>query len=359
MMEVENLAEYRSLLRERSKAPLYHKIKHACMRQPAERRIIAAVLVCLSIGVTFIALKKSFIDSRSTEPILHTDEETLWHYNTSEEREVFLRLWNNANETLLPMIGSYGEQENGKYDQRSELFAHCELILETVKRSLKQCVSLQILPNKCKKLLLMKMKCTKDGIRYRNWDGSCNNLQHSDWGMTGDNFNRWLKATYTDDVSTPRQSVYGGELPPVRYLSNLLFSHKTLPDSDATMLFTHFGLFLDHDIVQVGQTKGNYSSCCKKNPNHRHPSCLRIDISEDDPLYGPLNVTCKGFLRSPPFTGTCPGRREQQNRMTSYIDASDMYGPSHEEGKKLRVRKKGNYFSCILLFISLLPLMSI
>ncbi|GBN32264.1 Peroxidasin [Araneus ventricosus] len=134
------------------------------------------------------------------------------------------------------------------------------------------------------------MKCSKDSIRYRNWDGSCNNLEHTDWGMTGDNFDRWLKATYTDDVSTLRQSVYGGELPPVRYLSNLLFSHKTLPDSNATMLFTHFGLYLDHDMMQTGETKG---------------------------------------------------LREQQNRMTSYIDASSMYGSSHEDGKKLRVLKKG------------------
>ncbi|GBO44093.1 hypothetical protein AVEN_56530-1, partial [Araneus ventricosus] len=59
-------------------------------------------------------------------------------YDTSEEREVFLRLWNNANETLLPMAGSYGKQKNGKYDQRSALFAHCELILEAVRRSLKK-----------------------------------------------------------------------------------------------------------------------------------------------------------------------------------------------------------------------------
>ncbi|CAL1275407.1 unnamed protein product [Larinioides sclopetarius] len=341
MIEVENLEEYRPLLQERRNAPLQHRIKHACNRQTAEIKIIAAVLVCFTIGVTFIALKKSSTDSGSTETILKTDEEVLWHYNNNEEREVFLRLWNNANETLLPMMESYGKSANEKDDDRSKLYAHCELILETVKRSLKHCVSLEILPNKCKKLLSMKFKCKKDGIRYRNWDGSCNNLQHSDWGMTGDKFDRWLRATYTDDVSIPRQSVYGGELPPVRYLSNLLFSHKTLPDSNATTLFTQFGLFLDHDMVLPDIINGNELSCCETDPKKCNPSCMKIDIPQDDPFYGPLNVTCKGFFRSPPFTGTCPGLREQQNRMTSYIDSSSMYGPSHEEARILRVGKKG------------------
>ncbi|KAF8785936.1 Peroxidasin like protein [Argiope bruennichi] len=142
------------------------------------------------------------------------------------------------------------------------------------------------------------MKCTKESLFYRKMDGSCNNLQNFDWGMTGVNFNRWLKATYTD---------------------------------------------------------GNYSSCCEKDRKYRHPSCMRINIAEDDPLYGPLNVTCKGFLRSPPFTGRCPGRREQQNRMTSYIDASDMYGASHEEGKRLRTRKKGLMRHSIVHDTTLLP----
>ncbi|GIZ04220.1 chorion peroxidase [Caerostris extrusa] len=187
----------------------------------------------------------------------------------------------------------------------------CELILEYVKRSVKKCVSINVLPDKCKKIIWEPGYCSARS-RYRNINGSCNNLYHHDWGMADAAFLRWLTPDYTDDVSMPRQSVYGGSLPRVRELSNKLFSLKTLPNSNVTMMFTHFGLFIDHDMVKAGQTNGNITSCC-----------------EDDP-------------KKPPVVGKCPGRREQHNHMTSFIDASDLYGPTEEESAKLRRHKRGH-----------------
>ncbi|GIY69340.1 peroxidasin homolog [Caerostris darwini] len=347
---MESLEEYRSLLHSRNKASFWKKIMYSCPSQPSEKKIIAAVFLCLCIGVTFIALKKSFLDKYSTYDTFNRDEEELWNCNSTEDRKLFLELWEKGN-ILISKHRDYTYKEK---DKEIEPMVECELILEYVKRSVKKCVSIDVLPDKCKKIIWEPVYCSSRS-RYRNINGSCNNLYHHDWGMTDAAFLRWLTPDYTDDVSMPRQSVYGGSLPRVRELSNKLFSLKTLPNSNVTMMFTHFGLFIDHDMVKAGQTDGNMTSCCEDDPKVRHPLCLKVEISKSDPLYGPLNITCKGLLRSPPVVGKCPGRREQHNHMTSFIDASDLYGPTEVESARLRRHKRGHLRSSKVNATPLLP----
>ncbi|GFS34953.1 chorion peroxidase [Nephila pilipes] len=316
-------------------------MKYVCARHSTERNMIIVILVCLLIGIAVIVSKKVFLDNYITDDIYEEDEETLWNFNDTDAKKIFMKLWMKANETLLARKVHLQDIQKGRSedDQVQEL-AHCALILEYMKRSLQRCISLETMPEECKQFVRQSLNCSSES-RYRTIDGSCNNLNHFEWGMSYINFNRWLKTTYADDVSLLRQSIHGVPLPPVRHLSVELFSRKILPDSNATMLFTHFGLFLDHDVVQVGQTRGNFSSCCEENERLRHPACLQIKNPLSDPVYGPANVTCKGFMRSPPAIGTCPGRREQQNRMTAFIDASDVYGPTDKETAKLRKYKRG------------------
>lgn len=61
------------------------------------------------------------------------------------------------------------------------------------------------------------------------------------------------------DVSAPRISVYGVELPNPRLLSSRIYDTRLLPDAETTMLFMNFGLFLDHDFIKgLLPIKGKY-----------------------------------------------------------------------------------------------------
>lgn len=57
--------------------------------------------------------------------------------------------------------------------------------------------------------------------------------------------------------------------------------------------------------------KGASISCCDpkvlNDPALLHPECMPISVPDDDPFYGPLNVTCLDFVRSAPVPGECPG----------------------------------------------------
>ncbi|XP_054724283.1 peroxidase-like protein 3 [Uloborus diversus] len=68
---------------------------------------------------------------------------------------------------------------------------------------------------------------------------------------------------------------------------------------------------------------------------------MQIKVSQDDPFYGPRNVTCLNLLRSIPVRGECMGRREQLNGATSFLDASTIYGSSVQHLKSLRSFSKG------------------
>lgn len=43
-------------------------------------------------------------------------------------------------------------------------------------------------------------KCPRN-IEYRSTDGSCNNLEHPNWGSSGSEYGRILKAKYSDGES--------------------------------------------------------------------------------------------------------------------------------------------------------------
>lgn len=224
-----------------------------------------------------------------------------------------------------------------------DLLIWCAEIAQNIKREIKKCVDMELLPPRCrsaKKPILCDPKS-----RYSIIDGRCNNLLHPEWGMTGVTLLRWLTAHYADDISLFRRSVYGVPLPNPRNLSNELFSGRTLPDSNVSMLFVYFGLFLDHDMIFTRQSYLRNSLCCLKenieNSHRPHPECVNIEIHESDPFYGPHNVTCMGLLRDRSAIGDCPGRRENMNDMTSYIDCSDVYGKTKKESSNLRAFKNG------------------
>lgn len=71
--------------------------------------------------------------------------------------------------------------------------------------------------------------------------------------------------------------------------------------------------------------------------------CMPIAIGADDPVYAPFGVQCHEFKRS--IAGLRPGctlgPRTQVNMVSSYVDASFVYGPTRSRSGSLRARRGG------------------
>lgn len=70
---------------------------------------------------------------------------------------------------------------------------------------------------------------------------------------------------------------------------------------------------------------------------------MPIEISPDDSFYRHFNVTCMNFVRSSPspLEDCALGPRDQINQITSYIDASNVYGSTEQYLSSLRLYSKG------------------
>ena len=95
-----------------------------------------------------------------------------------------------------------------------------------------------------------------------------------------------------------------------------------------------FGQFLAHDVTLGGQPEG--VECETVRFCQRRGECVGIPINPPeqlpklDPRFpGPENVRCIRVIRDKPCNNAVP--REQVNILTSYIDASHIYGVSREE----------------------------
>ena len=83
--------------------------------------------------------------------------------------------------------------------------------------------------------------------------------------------------------------------------------------------------------------------CCDVSPDRRHPACWPIDIPSNDPFYSLFGRRCLEFVRS--ATGLkdkCKlGSRSTFNTVTSFLDASFVYGTNKETANKLRTFRAG------------------
>ncbi|XP_046553617.1 thyroid peroxidase-like [Haliotis rubra] len=180
--------------------------------------------------------------------------------------------------------------------------------------------------------------CTDD-FTIRPLSGVCNNLDNPGWGAPLQDMRRIIDAVYDDDKGKPRLD----GLPSARAVSVACFPN----DSDSTLeaslnqLVMQWGQFMAHDYAGTPGTKG--SGCCTGvNSSGKHPdydsdgNCFPILIPSGDRY---LN-DCLPFSRSQSSPqNTSP--REQFNILTSYIDASTVYGGSDEELNELRTKSGG------------------
>jgi hypothetical protein len=166
--------------------------------------------------------------------------------------------------------------------------------------------------------------------RYRTFSGRCNNLVVPASGSALQPLRRLLPARYQDSVSEPRgASVEGPDLPNARLVSLALHQGQTPPDTQYTLALMQWGQFIDHDISATPQHRaadGGPLDCSACDSAGRHPACF--------PVHRP-RPPCFGFIRSLPGQQRL-GPRQQLNQITSFLDASMVYGSDACVASQLR-----------------------
>ncbi|XP_028127877.1 heme peroxidase 2-like [Diabrotica virgifera virgifera] len=200
-----------------------------------------------------------------------------------------------------------------------------------------------------------KPRCPLSSKRYRTYDGTCNNLENPWRGASLLPMQRFLPPVYEDGIQSIRRSILGTRLPSAREISTNIHKDKDQEVNVITLMFMQWGQFIDHDITSVVKSRGFNGSvprCCDKSENKvlpeplLHPSCLPIEVPEDDWFFSKFKIGCMEFLRSAPSTRiNCDlGWREQINQATSFIDGSMIYGNDLERADSIRTFRQGKIF---------------
>uniref|UniRef100_A0A3Q2QIY6 Peroxidasin n=1 Tax=Fundulus heteroclitus TaxID=8078 RepID=A0A3Q2QIY6_FUNHE len=188
--------------------------------------------------------------------------------------------------------------------------------------------------------------------KYRSHDGTCNNLQHPMWGASLTAFERLLKPVYDNGFNLPRGTtdrVHNGyRLPLPRLVSTTMIGTETItPDDRYTHMLMQWGQFLDHDldstVVALSQSRFSDGQLCAQVCTN-DPPCFPIQFPANDQRQLRSGARCMFFVRSSPVCGSGMTSllmnsvypREQINQITSYIDASNVYGSSRHESEQIR-----------------------
>jgi hypothetical protein len=144
----------------------------------------------------------------------------------------------------------------------------------------------------------------------RTLDGSGNNVRHPTWGESGIQYVRVAPANYADGAG---KMVAG---PPARYVSNRIFNdvgQNLFSENGVTQWGWAWAQFLDHDFGLRDETAAE----------HAPIAFDAVDLLEEFKNdFGAIE-----FARTPAAPGTGVGsQREQINTLSSYIDASGVYG---------------------------------
>ncbi|XP_050334425.1 peroxidasin [Bactrocera neohumeralis] len=186
--------------------------------------------------------------------------------------------------------------------------------------------------------------------RYRSIDGTCNNMKNPWWGASLTAFKRNVKPIYENGFSTPvgwtKKKLYGGFLKPSSRLisTSVITTKRITPDNRITHMVMQWGQFLDHDLDHALPSVSSESwdgIDCKKTCDYA-PPCFPIEVPPGDPRI--KNRRCIDVIRTSSVCGSGMTsvffegvqHREQINQLTSYIDASQVYGYSYEFSVELR-----------------------
>ena len=144
----------------------------------------------------------------------------------------------------------------------------------------------------------------------RTLNGTSNNSANPNWGKAGTNYTRVASSDYADGIAT---MVAG---PNARYISNRIFNdigQNLFSENNISQWGWAWGQFLDHDMGLRDETPAEDAS---------------VPFNTSDPLESFANDTGSiEFNRTPAAPGTgVSSTRQQVNTISSYIDASNVYG---------------------------------
>uniref|UniRef100_A0A8C5R0H6 Myeloperoxidase n=1 Tax=Leptobrachium leishanense TaxID=445787 RepID=A0A8C5R0H6_9ANUR len=187
---------------------------------------------------------------------------------------------------------------------------------------------------------------TCSNSRYRTFTGECNNRRFPNFGVSNRPYLRLLRSQYEDGISVPRgwtenKRINGFILPLARAVSNEIIrfpeSQQTL-DKQRSLMFMQWGQWIDHDFDLAPETPARSTflkgidcdvSCAKEEP------CFPLRIPPNDPRIRNRSDCIPLFRSSPACVKNSP-IREQMNVLTSYVDASQVYGSTDKIASDLR-----------------------
>uniref|UniRef100_A0A8C0XC65 Thyroid peroxidase n=1 Tax=Castor canadensis TaxID=51338 RepID=A0A8C0XC65_CASCN len=180
----------------------------------------------------------------------------------------------------------------------------------------------------------------------------CFHRDHPRWGASNTALARWLPPVYEDGFSQPRgwnpTFLYNGfPLPPVGTQVTASLGWELVHDQYSDFL-TAWGQYIDHDIALTPQSASTTAfsggADCLLTCENQNP-CFPIQLPANS--WPTAGAACLPFYRSSAACGTgdqgallgnlsAANSRQQMNSLTSFLDASTVYGSSAAAEKLLR-----------------------
>ncbi len=164
------------------------------------------------------------------------------------------------------------------------------------------------------------------GQEYRTINGFGNNISNPAIGESDTELIRLTPNAYADGISTPRGGLNSSSLPSARAISNAISAQNSSQanSAGASDWIWQWGQFLDHDLDLSGVATVSEP--------------FDISVPAGDPSFDPTfsSTATIELNRTISTGGSSTAPRQQINEITSFIDASNVYGSDATRAVGLR-----------------------